>query len=530
MAINIPHTLMVRLSEMDRAVVTGLSAAELREWVLMKTQEAEQYLLCLRSIQNSTAPINRLPNELLVDIFSNVKGSSRYMAWIKLTHVCRSWRELALATPLLWTTVSVEKGLPFVHACLNRSGDVPVDIAARGYVTDVLPLINTIFPHACHIRTLKFWALSEHATDTLISEFKTPMPKLEELTVHGHSGKTSNPFLFDPTDDQFPRLRVLSLKRVVIPGTSSILEGLVRLELSNFFDNSTASVDNLLVMIHACRQLEDLTVVDHGRSLLANVAEVNHRRILSLPKLQRLRLSTTAINVSTLLAHLIIPTHASINITCSLDIIDTTTNTITAVLPRNRTGLANLTEVRALYLFVTSNIFRLRAFDCAGPLSSKRLDVELDCQQTLDLSSLLPSAFCELTEIFVASPVVDVQLLGDQHFMTQNHWQAALARLPLLECLEVGFRGGTKSLFRTLRSSPGNATEGLLCPYLRRLYVGGAELDKETIDVMTECLDFRATNGKKLESFALRNLSSKTCLRDDAVDVIKSMVDVFDGR
>jgi hypothetical protein len=66
--------------------------------------------------QNSRAPISRLPPEILSFIFSNIRDF--YVArlrgefddvnpelWTVLTHVCHSWREIALGTPTLWTRV-----------------------------------------------------------------------------------------------------------------------------------------------------------------------------------------------------------------------------------------------------------------------------------------------------------------------------------------------------------------------------------------------------------------------------------------
>ncbi|EPS93156.1 hypothetical protein FOMPIDRAFT_1099281, partial [Fomitopsis schrenkii] len=66
-------------------------------------------------------PIDNIPPELLVYIFLLIRDASRNLAWLKLTHVSRYWRDIAMGTPLLWTSIPVEKGPSFLSACLERS-------------------------------------------------------------------------------------------------------------------------------------------------------------------------------------------------------------------------------------------------------------------------------------------------------------------------------------------------------------------------------------------------------------------------
>ncbi|KAI1787950.1 hypothetical protein LXA43DRAFT_1027019 [Ganoderma leucocontextum] len=79
-------------------------------------------LVIIKTLSNAACPINRLPPEILAHIFALIPGRRPYgdvetgVHWPfaqtivedlhALPKVCRSWRELALATPALWTTVS----------------------------------------------------------------------------------------------------------------------------------------------------------------------------------------------------------------------------------------------------------------------------------------------------------------------------------------------------------------------------------------------------------------------------------------
>ncbi|KAG8779577.1 hypothetical protein FRC15_010059 [Serendipita sp. 397] len=76
------------------------------------------------------AIINRLPPELLADIFlicQQLEGNDEYTAptsQLVMASVCRSWRELALSTNLLWRTITISDYLTYEQSrlWLQRSG------------------------------------------------------------------------------------------------------------------------------------------------------------------------------------------------------------------------------------------------------------------------------------------------------------------------------------------------------------------------------------------------------------------------
>ncbi|KAI1789233.1 hypothetical protein LXA43DRAFT_588365 [Ganoderma leucocontextum] len=93
---------------------------------------------------NAAAPINRIPQELLSNIFalspgtiSHGSGTRGLAYWPfeevnvgdlpKLTKVCRYWRDLAVATPMLWNTVCTYFGDDRYSQCFRRSIYLPDD-------------------------------------------------------------------------------------------------------------------------------------------------------------------------------------------------------------------------------------------------------------------------------------------------------------------------------------------------------------------------------------------------------------------
>jgi len=71
----------------------------------------------IQDLYNSSQPVNHLPPEILAHIFEAVqicwnltlrpfgKETKRANEWLRVTHVCRYWRRVALSTPSLWTNI-----------------------------------------------------------------------------------------------------------------------------------------------------------------------------------------------------------------------------------------------------------------------------------------------------------------------------------------------------------------------------------------------------------------------------------------
>jgi len=83
-------------------------------------------------------PVLTLPNEIISEIFiqflpiyPECPPAIGPHSPTLLTHICREWREIALATPALWRAVSLSENLiPYDHisAILRRSGGCPLSI------------------------------------------------------------------------------------------------------------------------------------------------------------------------------------------------------------------------------------------------------------------------------------------------------------------------------------------------------------------------------------------------------------------
>ncbi|KAI0310693.1 hypothetical protein OF83DRAFT_1178290 [Amylostereum chailletii] len=200
--------------------------------------------------RNVFAPIHTLPHEILLKIFDHAGG--RLDSWIlgngtdswirhtenagwelpeshiaeivKITHVCHFWRELALDSPHLWTslTPAEERSTRAFQQIVKRAKSAPLSLVFRedrknptGKNQRKLDLTHALQKWGCmvQVRHLDIALLSE-AQDSVRRLFKTSMPLLEVLRLHAYQGLIQLPA--EDLDSFAPRLRRLSLSQCTI--------------------------------------------------------------------------------------------------------------------------------------------------------------------------------------------------------------------------------------------------------------------------------------------------------------------------
>ncbi|KAJ7641210.1 hypothetical protein FB45DRAFT_353757 [Roridomyces roridus] len=204
----------------DRARVVELDAQihELQEQIRVLQLERDP---CKLRLDSYRYPVLTLPNEIVSEIF--VQFLPPYPdcppLWgldspTTLTHICCKWREIALADPMLWRSLSInsyvddgDKQLQVVQAWLERSGSCPlsIDLESSHEYYEAPPkgyLIATFL----HRERWQHGRLDLRAKEVALIE--GPMPLLESLSLAVDHLRYTHPATMV---GDLPRLRSVTL-------------------------------------------------------------------------------------------------------------------------------------------------------------------------------------------------------------------------------------------------------------------------------------------------------------------------------
>lgn len=138
--------------------------------------------------------INDLPPEILIEIFILLLDTKRrYRSWsdpLLLCGICKSWREIAIATPILWSSFStVSSGKPslsLVPLWLERSKSCPLSInlgqdhSDRPHALRYCAVFGMALAHIIRISNLSV-ELDRDVAKAFLSHSNAPI--LDDLTI-----------------------------------------------------------------------------------------------------------------------------------------------------------------------------------------------------------------------------------------------------------------------------------------------------------------------------------------------------------
>ncbi|KAJ7167861.1 hypothetical protein C8R46DRAFT_1218776 [Mycena filopes] len=182
--------------------------------------------------------IESLPNEILTEILLHgaeliLPPSSPDMVPFATiaSHVCHLWRELALVTPDLWTTIRISADRASLHAAnlyVARARDRLLDItitlpendSTQAVGTDMAAVhhfdlaLSILGPHLARWRTLVLhvgWTEREQLSGFLFSANPAELMHLTYLHL-GEGMEVLPPQVYPPSPPAFPRLRGIRLQ------------------------------------------------------------------------------------------------------------------------------------------------------------------------------------------------------------------------------------------------------------------------------------------------------------------------------
>jgi F-box-like len=270
--------------------------------------------------------MDQLPPELLAKIFlfmcHDYSRARTSIAWNAVVGVCRSWHDVALGYPALWSNIVITNSSTHrVPIMIERSAEAPLDIEfKRGWDKDHILVTNAIRSHLARVRTLKLYAvyLGIVADDmnTFIKGMTRPAPSLEILALsHSKIHTTLRP---DFLAGEAPRLRSLTLIRWTLHSWNSPLLGSALTRLQLIFEDETPPAAHVLDALDRMYNLETLWL-QVPLPDCHSPSSIEPRKV-KLRRMRRLSLVLVSMGQAAwLLKHMLLPASVAIEFLCTTE-------------------------------------------------------------------------------------------------------------------------------------------------------------------------------------------------------------------
>ena len=306
------------------------SRERLQQAIDAEIKSLQESIRACKSRRNALSPISSLPPEVFAAIFSFVCSPLGFPNppelgnQIRVSHVCRQWREVALGQPLLWRNVDLTAlSVAGATEALSRAKSVPLYLKANvsGSFWDDIRFsafkkqLQARMPNVSH---LSFKAQLDRLHETL-GGLVSPAPTLEYLSLCSRERSLNTekggfvPYtLFNGS---IPRLSYLRLFECKISWKSPLLKGLRHLEIRSPI--ARPKLETWLDALDAMTQLNTL-VLRSASPIAASQGDVLVKHNVTLPSLTHLTIETTPANCALVLAHLDLPALTALSTTVYL--------------------------------------------------------------------------------------------------------------------------------------------------------------------------------------------------------------------
>ena len=290
--------------------------------------DAKELLRSQLARRNALAPISLLPPEVLVRVFHFLVfedlafSGELNLGWLRATHVCQFWRQVALDDSSLWATISgIPRNTEFISEMLARARNAPLNINIYLDGTSGQEVLYMFPPHLSHTRELRLHGPSMLLPGSFrgiccreapaLEHFELRTPAVNSFIAVRDLGGTT---LFK---GQAPRLRTFSLSQVLIPWSLIPRGQLTHLKIDLFKEASTTDIpscgdlNQLIDLLVNCPGLEILVL---GRCLPSQLVQFPHNQTIHLPCLSRLVLVGSSSRISNLLKMLKLPSSTRLHL------------------------------------------------------------------------------------------------------------------------------------------------------------------------------------------------------------------------
>ncbi|KAI1793455.1 hypothetical protein LXA43DRAFT_1180207 [Ganoderma leucocontextum] len=307
-------------------------------------EEHAKSIIMLKRSLNAMTTVSCLPGELLSEIFicfaqdyfrsyTNQKGHSSYYSlprgipeWVRVAHVCYAWREIALSTPRLWSSIAVTQR-SVAEQLLARSKKAPLSVAVGhlGYGEDRKKFLEAVFSGEMpRLRELFINGPSSHVYE-LCAKLTEPGDMLHTLTLSesGDSYSWNNSDLIPQNlcNGQLPRLRRLEIRQLAIrwdnPLLCSTLTSLVVIQgISGSIQGTFEQLLSALESMTGLQTVELTNAIPPTSTPTGSAPLPPPSRAIIFPHLRDIRLHGPTIDCANFLRHLSLGPDIELQLNC----------------------------------------------------------------------------------------------------------------------------------------------------------------------------------------------------------------------
>lgn len=465
-------------------------------------------------------------SESALDAFDFPSTPSRPYDWIKLTHVCYDWRQVALRTPRLWSYISLGGNIEMMLEMFGRAKETPLHVDIYGYKATTTEVVGLAFAHIHHTAVLRLRDYEPAIGDNSFPLLAPILGRLELSTDDAHS----------PIANMIRNCRMPELFHLDICSPASLFpwshpvfqNSLTYLTFDN--TNSRMSI-RLEEVLGALNGMPNLKLVDFN-DMLNHPSSLRTCSTIHLSQLEVLRLRGSCEGCVPFLQHITYPctTRLSISITRASEDKFMPANLCHEISSKLRHGLT----LRSLYAMKLSNA------DGGGVMAWTKqipaVSFEAKAAESEDSHPILRIAFapgceevdttsCFLNLILNSLPLSAIHTLSLDR--VTSSYTPFSSHMPNIEELRYSWKGPCKSQPRDLEHllMPEFPPHGPQLPRLRIMVLVGIALyrssahveDDEIVRDFCETLEYRKDAGHIIEELILERATN---VDQSAVDAI----------
>jgi len=297
----------------------------------------------VRSMKNDFAPINRIPGAVLslIPNYWEHQYIDTSKDLVMLTHVCRSWRNLFISRPSLWTNLdfkSVNKTRIYIER--SRSLLLEATLCKTKAECSLEEALLLAVPHIRRFKSLTIIGITD-PLQNLTKHLTSPAPSLKELIID-FSCTLAPALNINLLNGDLSSLNTLTLGGVATRLPWKNLQNLTAFKLRCAPD-SGVTVKQLLGFLENAQNLRDITLHDS----IPTSSNVCTSRVVPLGNLKTLTISGGT-GYGVLLNHLHIPDGASLVLDFNFG---EKKPFIGACLPKTSKNFRNLFRITAVNLY-----------------------------------------------------------------------------------------------------------------------------------------------------------------------------------